>query len=130
MYVQSNTEARSLNHCCRGKALSIIPSEFVFVAFVTQHAKSMRRIIFSSVACPAIPYFSALSHKRYNFRKKKKIEYQTCVLLFSTTFPEKFLILRRFQTDFIINIHSTARNVMLFLGGQILTLILLMWRIG
>jgi hypothetical protein len=32
----------------------------VSVALVTQHAKRMRRIILSSVACPALPYFSVL----------------------------------------------------------------------
>ena len=49
--------ARSRNHCCSGKAISITRSECVFVALVIHHAKSMRRIISPSVACPALPYF-------------------------------------------------------------------------
>jgi hypothetical protein len=53
-----NIEARSRNQCCRGKAISITYSEFVSVALVIQHAKRMRRIILSSVACPALPNFS------------------------------------------------------------------------
>jgi hypothetical protein len=57
-------EARSRNHRCRLKASSIAYSECVSVALVTQHAKRMRRVILSSVAWPAVPYFSTLSHKR------------------------------------------------------------------
>jgi hypothetical protein len=45
----------------------------------------MRRIMLLSMACLALPYFSALSHKRQDFREKV-IEYKMCVLIFSTTF--------------------------------------------
>jgi hypothetical protein len=38
---------------------------------VIQHAQRMRRIILSYVAYLALQYFSTLSHKRHNFRKKE-----------------------------------------------------------
>jgi hypothetical protein len=57
MYVCRNTEARSRNHCCSGKAISITFSGCVSVVLVTQHAKRMRRIILSCVVCLAVPCF-------------------------------------------------------------------------
>jgi hypothetical protein len=38
LYIQRNTEARSLNHCCRGKAINITHYECVSVALVIEHA--------------------------------------------------------------------------------------------
>jgi hypothetical protein len=103
MYVYNNTEARSRNHCCRGKAISFTYSECVSVSLFIQHAKRMRRIILSSVACSTLQYLSTLSHKRHDFRGKKIIEHKTCVLIFSTTLAVTFLILGRIERDIIIH---------------------------
>ena len=58
MYYKRNIEVRSRNHFCCEKAVSITYYECVSVVLVMQHAKRMRRIILSSVACLALPYLT------------------------------------------------------------------------
>ena len=55
--MQCNIVAFSRNHFCRGKAISITYSECVCVALGIQHVMLERRIILSSVACPALKCF-------------------------------------------------------------------------
>jgi len=86
-----NVEAHSHTHCCLGKAISIIYYECVSVALVIWHVKHMHHIISSPVVCPALPYFSTLSHKWHDFQEKV-IERKMYILIFST-----FLILPRIQ---------------------------------
>ena len=63
--VQSNTERRSSDRCCSGKAMSNTCTERVFVALGMQLAMRMPHIVLSSVAFPAQLYiFATLSHKR------------------------------------------------------------------
>jgi len=93
-------EARLSNHCCSGQAIIITYSEYVLLTLGIQHAVCMRRVILSFVACPSLPYFSTLSHKWYDFRKKKVFERKTCVLIFSKNLSEIFFILRRNERDY------------------------------
>ena len=61
---------RSRNHSCHGKTISVTYSECESVALIIQHAKRMRRIVLLNVARLALHFFSTLSHKFYDFRKR------------------------------------------------------------
>jgi len=76
----------SCNNFVNGKVISITYSKCVFVALCFQHATRMHRIILPSVTCPVVQYFSTLSHKRHDFRKKNVIGHKMCVLISSTNF--------------------------------------------
>ena len=62
--------------------------------------------ISSSVACSVLQYFSTLSHKRHDFRKRKVTEHKMCVLVLSAILYEKFLIIRITERDMIIDIDT------------------------
>jgi hypothetical protein len=63
-----NVKARSCNHCCHWiAAISITYFECVFLSLGIRMQCACA--IFSSVSCPAVQYFSKLSHKRHGFRK-------------------------------------------------------------
>jgi hypothetical protein len=63
MYLYLNNVALSRDHFYRRKAVYITCSECVFIVLFIQRAKSMRRVILSSVACPVLPCFSVLRHE-------------------------------------------------------------------
>jgi len=94
LYVKRNSDMRSCNHCCHGKAINITYSETereracVCVGgggctdLDIQHKKRMRLIF--HVAILALPYVSPLSNKCHHFREGKNPEHKMCVLTFST----------------------------------------------
>jgi len=72
--------------------------------------KLMHPIILSPVACLALTHFPTISHKRHGFRKIVT-EHQMYVLIFSTTLPETFFILRSSKRDIIINVNRFSCKV-------------------
>jgi hypothetical protein len=56
--------------------------------------------ILSSVACPVLPYWSTLSHKRQDFREKV-VEHKMCVLIFCTNLSGTFPIIRRIRLSWL-----------------------------
>ena len=74
-------------HACVCPGVWVCACASVHVALLIQHATRMRHIVTSSVAPQDPPNFSTLSHKRHDFRKKKKVTvHKMCVLIFSTAF--------------------------------------------
>ena len=96
-----------------------VHSERVFVDLGIQHAKRMSHNISSSVTGPAVPYFSSLSQKRHDFRKKKKkkvTEHQIWLFIFFKLSPETFLILRITEQDMIKHAYWSSLKYPLFLS--------------
>ena len=83
MYVQHNIGARSCNHGCQEKPMSIniILSQLHDMYIV----HFLCCIIMSSLVCLTLPHFSTLSHKQHDFWKKI-MEHKISVLIFSTIF--------------------------------------------
>jgi len=81
--------------------------ESVSVALVIQHAKRMRHIILSFVACTAVLHFSTSNKNDTNLGKCPLN--MKCSLWFSVQIlSETFLILMRIQRDVIINVHWSS----------------------
>ena len=101
---------------CSGKTISITYSECVFVALIMQHSVRIHRV-FSSVAWPALQYYSTLSHKRHVFQKKKLLNTKCMFWVSLQLLSEVFLILRRNERDMIKNLYRFSCKVpFIFVG--------------
>jgi hypothetical protein len=87
---------------------SITCYESVSATLAIQQAMRMSNL--STVACPALKYFSALSHTRHDFRKQVT-EYKTRVWFSLQLLSETFLILRSTEGDMITTVHRSACKV-------------------
>ena len=90
------------------------------LALVTRHGKRTRRIVLSSVVCPAVQifFFHIISLTARFFGGKNVVEYEICVFFaFFLTFVRKFLILRIIQRDTITKAHRSSCKVNLFLSN-------------
>jgi len=111
MYVWRNVEARSCNHCCNVKAITITCSECVSLSVCVCVCVCVCRLRYS--ACNArAPYYRPWSVRIYKMFPhclinstifgEKVTKHKMCVLIFSTVLSETFLILRRIPLDIII----------------------------
>ena len=73
------------------------------------------RVVLSSVASQSLLYFSTLSHKRHDFRKKKIPEHKMCALISLQILSETFLILRRTEKDTMKNVYRSSCKVSIIL---------------
>jgi len=70
----------------------------------------------SSLACPAVQYFSTLSHKKARFSGKKLVNTKCVFGVSLLLFPETLLILGRTERDMGKNIYWSASTAPLFLS--------------
>jgi len=80
------TEARSCNHCCSGKEISITYSECVFVALFIQHVMCVPLVVLSYLVCLVLPHFFPHYFIKGIIFLGGDLEYKMCVLIFSTHF--------------------------------------------
>jgi hypothetical protein len=101
-YVWRNTEALSCNHCCCWKAIIVTYSDCVCslsYPACKAHASHQEPVWLYHI-------FPLLCHKWHNLGKR--FERKMCDVIFSTTFSEILLILRRIQQDLITNVHTSS----------------------
>jgi hypothetical protein len=74
------------------------------------------RLIIAICGLSGSTIFLHLFHKRYDVREKV-IEHKMCVLIFSVTLSDSFLILSRIQRHIIINVQISLGTIRVILVG-------------
>jgi hypothetical protein len=100
-----NIEARSRNHCCSVKAISITYSDCEFVALSIQHTVCMRHTVSCGLPGSTI-FFCTLFHNRQDCRNNS---FDFSQLLFAT-----FIILRKTEQDMTKNAYWFSCKVPVF----------------
>jgi len=111
-----NTEVRSCNNCCGGRAISITYCECVFVALGIQQAMRMRRFVICDLLCSTICFTLYLINDAI-FNKKKLLNIKCTFWVYLQVLSETFLILRRNERDVIKNVNYSSCKMPLFLSG-------------
>ena len=106
-YIQCNTQVLHATIVTCGKTISITYSKCVHVALVIQHAKCVH----NTVACPVLPYFSTLSHKLHEFKKKCEWIRNICSDFLYHFCLKQFHIITRNQQDMIKNVYWSSCKV-------------------
>jgi hypothetical protein len=81
MYENSNIDARSYNHCCSGKAISVTYCGCVSVAYGFQHAMCMCHIVICGISVSMVFLFSHFLINGMIF-EKKSTEQKMCLNVF------------------------------------------------
>jgi len=122
-YVYRNIQERSINHCCRTKAVSVTYSECVSVVLVMQHTQSACTVLHGHQW--PLRFYHFFPHCLINgtiFRGEKKVTaffiFYFFIFLFSLQLlPETFLVIGRIQRDTIISVHGFSRKVPIIVFG-------------
>ena len=124
MYVQRKSEGGLCNHCCRGKAVSIIYSKRASAASVTQHAKRMHHIVLSYMTCLYIYHiyiyiyiyiYTNTISQTADFLLKKLLIIKCVFWLSVQLLSETVHILQRIRRVIIKNLHRPSCKAHLIL---------------
>ena len=117
-----NIEARTPDHCCRRKTISVTYCECVCVRVRVFACVALISNMPSACAVLSLCGFSGCTiffHITYLITStifgKKVIEHKVCVLIFSTSYMWNILIWRRTERDMTINVRRSSCRVSVIL---------------
>jgi hypothetical protein len=90
--------------CVLATTVAVEKQKVLHIISVCVYSLNYSAGILSSVACPALQYYSTLFQKRQDFRKKFT-GYKMCVLISSRTLSETLLILRITEREMVKNVY-------------------------